>query len=114
MITVRSTAFEPSSVGSGSGSTAEVDASGADAGVSSWVSESLSKSDRPELGSAKVVVSGGRGLGSKENFDMMYNLADKLNAAGVTSTQPGWVEMLLQLEHRELLWTLGMLQMTCR
>lgn len=81
VITIRSTAFEPSSVGSGSGSTAEVDASGADAGVSSWVSESLSKSDRPELGSAKVVVSGGRGLGSKENFDMMYNLADKLNAA---------------------------------
>jgi len=81
VLTIRSTAFEPSAVGSGNGSTSDVDTSAADAGISSWVSEALSQSDRPELGSAKVVVSGGRGLGSQENFDMMYTLADKLNAA---------------------------------
>ena len=53
----------------------------ADPAVSSFVGEELSKSERPELTSAKAVVSGGRGMGSGENFKILEPLADKLNAA---------------------------------
>lgn len=81
VLSVRSTAFEPAAAGGGSAGVSEADGSGSDAGLSSWVSETLTKSERPELGSAKVVVSGGRGLASKENFDLMYTLADKLSGA---------------------------------
>jgi electron transfer flavoprotein alpha subunit len=51
------------------------------AGASDWVSDAVAASDRPELTSAKVVVSGGRALGSKENFAIIESLADKLGAA---------------------------------
>jgi len=80
VITARSTAFEPAAADGGS---AAVEAlSGAeDSGLSTWVGEELSKSDRPELSSAKFVVSGGRGLQNGENFGMLYNLADKMDAA---------------------------------
>ena len=80
VITVRSTAFDPVADGA---SAAIENAVGADAGnKSSLVGRELTKSERPELGAAKVVVSGGRGLGSGENFkSIMEPLADKLGAA---------------------------------
>src|SRR5690606_31355123 len=52
-----------------------------DSGKSSFVSREMAKSDRPDLADATVVVSGGRGLGSKENFALIETLADKLGAA---------------------------------
>ena len=80
IITVRSTAFDPVTEG---GSAAVENAAVADSGKKSdLVGRELTKSERPELGAAKVVVSGGRGLGSGENFkSIMEPLADKLGAA---------------------------------
>jgi len=80
VMTVRSTAFEPVEADGGSASV-EPAQGGSDVGISEWLSEELSQSERPELTSAKVVISGGRGLQSGENFGMLDNLADKLNAA---------------------------------
>ena len=51
------------------------------AGMTAWVADELSASDRPELTSASVVVSGGRGMGSADNFVILDALADKLGAA---------------------------------
>ena len=56
-------------------------ASAHDAGVSQFVSDQVAESDRPELTAASIVVSGGRGMGNGENFDMLYRIADKLGAA---------------------------------
>src|SRR5690606_33147216 len=52
-----------------------------DPALSTWVEDKVAASDRPELASAKIVVSGGRGIGSEENFRIVENLADKLGAA---------------------------------
>jgi electron transfer flavoprotein alpha subunit len=79
IVTVRTTAFAAAAEG-GSAAIENVTAP-ADAGLSSFSGESLSKSDRPELTSAKVVISGGRGLGSAENFKLLDSIADKLHAA---------------------------------
>jgi electron transfer flavoprotein alpha subunit len=78
-ITVRQTAFSPAADG-GSAATETV-AALADSGLSSFVDLQESKSERPELTSARIVVSGGRGLGSGENFKKLEVLADKLGAA---------------------------------
>lgn len=80
VITVRATGFDPVAAEGGS---AAIEAIGVvkDAGISSFVGEELAKSDRPELGAAKVVVSGGRGLQNGDNFKILYALADKLSAA---------------------------------
>ena len=80
VITVRSTGFEAVPAEGGS---APIEALGGatDAGLSAFVGEELAKSDRPELTAAKIVVSGGRGMGNGENFSHLYSLADKFGAA---------------------------------
>jgi len=79
-ITVRTTGFDPAPATGGSASVENVAAT-ADAGLSSFVSEELTKSSRPELAAADIIVSGGRGVGSAENFAIIEALADKLGAA---------------------------------
>ncbi len=80
VITVRATAFEKAASEGGTAGTQAVDAAGT-AGLSSYVGSELSESDRPELTSAKVIVSGGRGMGSGDNFVLVEKVADKLGAA---------------------------------
>ncbi len=80
VITVRATGFE-AVADTGGSAAVEAVTPGADAGVSSLVGRELTKSERPELTAARVVVSGGRGMGSAENFKLLEPLADKLNAA---------------------------------
>ena len=80
VITVRATGFDPVAAEGGSAAIEAVSLV-KDAGISSFVGEELAKSDRPELGAAKVVVSGGRGLQNGDNFKILYALADKLVAA---------------------------------
>lgn len=79
VITVRATAFK--APGEGGNAQVEKIAAAADPGTASFAGEALSKSERPELTSAKIVVSGGRGLGSAENFKLVEKLADRLHAA---------------------------------
>jgi len=79
VLTVRTTAFDAVSAEGGSAAV-EVLGSAHDAGISSFVGEELAKSERPELTSAKIIVSGGRGMQNGDNFEMLYKLADKLNA----------------------------------
>ncbi len=80
VITVRSTGFDAAAA---SGGTAAVESVAvvADSGKSAFVGRELAKSDRPELTAAKIIVSGGRGLGSADNFKVLEPLADKLGAA---------------------------------
>ncbi|MBV33950.1 electron transfer flavoprotein subunit alpha/FixB family protein [Kangiella spongicola] len=80
VITVRATAFDALATEGGSAAIENVDA-GSHTPLSNYVSEELTKSERPDLGTAKVVVSGGRGMGNGENFEMLETLADKLGAA---------------------------------
>jgi electron transfer flavoprotein alpha subunit len=79
VITVRTTGFD-AAAGGGSAAVENI-AAAADFGKSAFVSRELAKSDRPELTAAKIIVSGGRGLGSAENFKILEPLADKLGAA---------------------------------
>jgi electron transfer flavoprotein alpha subunit len=80
VITVRGTGFDSAPATGGSAAIENVAAVG-DSGKSSFIGRELAKSDRPELTAAKVIVSGGRGMGSGENFKILEPLADKLGAA---------------------------------
>ncbi|GBR04678.1 electron transfer flavoprotein subunit alpha/FixB family protein [Gluconobacter cerinus] len=79
VFTIRTAAF--SAVGEGGSASVDNVSVPADPGLSSWVEDKAVESERPELTAAKNIVSGGRGVGSKENFDTIAKLADKLNAA---------------------------------
>jgi electron transfer flavoprotein alpha subunit len=81
VITVRTTAFDAASPSGSSAEIQKIDAP-ADSGLSSFVSREVSKSERPELTAAKIIVSGGRGMANGENFKKVLEpLADKLGAA---------------------------------
>ena len=80
VITVRTTGFDAVAAEGGSAAV-EALSEASDAGLSSFVKEELAKSDRPELTSAKIVVSGGRGMQNGDNFSLLYSVADKLGAA---------------------------------
>jgi electron transfer flavoprotein alpha subunit len=79
VMTVRTANFDAASSGGSAGVSAAPAAT--DPGLSSWVEDRVAASGRPELTSAKIVVSGGRGVGSKESFAIIEALADKLGAA---------------------------------
>jgi electron transfer flavoprotein alpha subunit len=79
VITVRGTAFEKAAAEGGSADVEAVDVP-ADPGLSEFAGQELSKSDRPELTSADIIISGGRGMGSGENFVLIEKIADKLGA----------------------------------
>tara|TARA_R110000824_G_scaffold118960_2_gene271498 strand:+ start:116437 stop:117378 length:942 start_codon:yes stop_codon:yes gene_type:complete len=79
VITVRTTAFP--AAGQGGSAAVEKISAGENPGLSEWASENLTKSDRPELTSAKIIISGGRGMQSGDNFHMLDKIADKLGAA---------------------------------
>jgi len=80
VITVRTTGFDAAPASGGSASVEAVQA-GADSGLAKLLGQELTKSARPELTAARIIVSGGRGMGSGENFGILEALADKLGAA---------------------------------
>ncbi len=79
VITIRTTGFDAAGVGNAA--SVEMISPAEDPGLSAWVEDRLAQSDRPELTSAGVVVSGGRGVGSEDDFKLIETLADKLGAA---------------------------------
>ncbi len=79
ILTIRGAAFE--SAASQPAAPVETAPATTDAGLSTWIEDKVAASDRPELASAKIVVSGGRGVGSEANFAIIEKLADKLGAA---------------------------------
>jgi electron transfer flavoprotein alpha subunit len=79
LVTVRTASFD--ATGTGGSAPVEAVEAPADPGISSWVEDTVVDSDRPELTSAKIVISGGRAMGSKENFALIEQVADKLGAA---------------------------------
>uniref|UniRef100_A0A915AI83 Electron transfer flavoprotein subunit alpha n=2 Tax=Parascaris univalens TaxID=6257 RepID=A0A915AI83_PARUN len=80
LITFRSTAFPPAKVEGGSGTIENAPSSDVSYDKVEFLGQELSKSSRPDLQSAKTIVSGGRGVGSAENFKLIFDLADKLKA----------------------------------
>ncbi|KAI9484194.1 MAG: hypothetical protein EXX96DRAFT_168441 [Benjaminiella poitrasii] len=99
VITVRGTAFE--AAGTKDDSSPEEAAPNADKpGLTQWLSEEIQKNDRPDLGTAKRVISGGRGMKNGENFKLLYDLADKMGAAVGASraaVDAGFVDNSLQV-----------------
>jgi len=81
VLTVRPTVFDKAAREGGSASVSALDVASESVGLTQWLSEEVKKSDRPELATAKAVVSGGRGLKSADGFVMLDSLALKLNAA---------------------------------
>jgi electron transfer flavoprotein alpha subunit len=82
VITVRTTGFDPAAQQNGAQAAIETVAGVADSGRSTFMGSEIAKNDRPELTAAKIIVSGGRALGSAEKFnEVMTPLADKLGAA---------------------------------
>ena len=80
VVTVRGTAYDPAPAEGGSAAVETIDSSH-NAGVSQFVGEEIAKSERPELTSASVIISGGRGMQSGDNFSLLEGIADKLGAA---------------------------------
>jgi len=80
VLTVRGTAYDAVSAEGGSASVEALDIV-KDAGLSTWVKDEIAKMDRPELTAASIIISGGRGMQSEENFKMLESVADKLGAA---------------------------------
>ncbi len=80
VITVRTTAFPKAETGNGNAEIVEVEPA-EDPGKSRFIGAELTQSDRPELTSARIIISGGRGMQSGENFEMLNRIADKLGAA---------------------------------
>ncbi|KRX45202.1 Electron transfer flavoprotein subunit alpha, mitochondrial [Trichinella murrelli] len=81
VMTVRPTTFPPAGMNSGNATVRQGPVLEAETAVSEFIGQELSKSERPQLTEAKVVVSGGRGMKSAENFKLLYDLADRLGAA---------------------------------
>jgi electron transfer flavoprotein alpha subunit len=81
VVTVRPTSFEPAAAEGGTANVESVGVEVADSGLSAYLGERLTKLDRPDLAAADIVVSGGRGMGSSENFALLERIADKLGAA---------------------------------
>jgi len=79
VMTIRTTAFDPAA--EGGSATVEKIAGAGDAGLAQFVSQQITKSERPELTAARIVVSGGRGMGNGDNFKLIDAVADKLGAA---------------------------------
>ncbi len=79
VVSVRVSTFD--AAGEGGSASVETVSVGANPGLSEWVEDKVAASDRPELTSAKIVISGGRGIGSAENFAIIEKVADKLGAA---------------------------------
>jgi electron transfer flavoprotein alpha subunit len=108
VLTVRPTAFDKAADTGGSGAVEAVSCEGA--GLSTWKSEQIAKSDRPDLASAGTVVAGGRGLKSGDNFKLVYDLADKLGAAVGASraaVDAGYIGNDLQVRARHVARTLS-------
>ena len=80
VITVRATAFDPVNASGGSASVESISADGV-SDLSTFVNEEIAQSDRPELTAASIVISGGRGMQSGDNFHLLETIADKLGAA---------------------------------
>jgi len=100
LITVRGTAFAAEAPGSSSEAKVEELKVEVDSSLSEFVKEDIQKSDRPELGAAKVVIGGGRGMKNGENFKILYDLADKLGGtvgASRAAVDAGFVDNSLQI-----------------
>ncbi|KAI9022830.1 hypothetical protein CLU79DRAFT_750971 [Phycomyces nitens] len=99
-ITVRGTAFAAAEANNAAEAAIEAAPAAQTSDVTQWIGESIQKSDRPDLGSASRVISGGRGMKNGENFQLLYSLADKIGAAVGASraaVDAGFVDNSLQV-----------------